>query len=62
MNEVEGVVPAGVAVLLKGKANTDYRLVKAEGLQDQDVTSDLKLSDGTITSTDENSLWLGNSK
>lgn len=53
MNEVEGVVPAGVAVLLKGKANTDYRLVKAEGLQDQDVTSDLKLSDGTITSTTE---------
>lgn len=51
MNEVEGVVPAGVAVLLKGKANTDYRLKKAEGLQD--VTSDLKLSDGTITSTTE---------
>lgn len=49
MNEVEGVVPAGVAVLLKGKANTDYRLKKAEGWQD--VTSDLKLSDGTITST-----------
>lgn len=57
MNEVEGVVPAGVAVLLKGKANTDYRLVKAEGLQDQDVTSDLKLSDGTITSTDEKTVY-----
>lgn len=49
MNEVKGVVPAGVAVLLKGKANTDYALTKAEGWQD--VTSDLKMSDGTITST-----------
>ncbi len=55
MNEVEGVVPAGVAVLLKGKANTDYRLKKAEGWQD--VTSDLKLSDGTITSTTEKTVY-----
>lgn len=55
MNEVEGVVPAGVAVLLKGKANTDYRLKKAEGLRD--VTSDLKLSDGTITSTTEKTVY-----
>lgn len=55
MNEVEGVGPAGVAVLLKGKANTDYRLKKAEGLQD--VTSDLKLSDGTITSTTEKTVY-----
>ena len=55
MNEVEGVVPAGVAVLLKGKANTDYRLKKAEGWQD--VTSDLKLSDVTITSTTEKTVY-----
>lgn len=55
MNEVEGVVPAGVAVLLKGKANTDYRLAKAEGWQN--VTSDLKLSDGTITSTDKKTVY-----
>lgn len=55
MNEVKGVVPAGVAVLLKGKANTDYRLKKAEGWQD--VTSDLKLSDGTITSTTEKTVY-----
>lgn len=55
MNEVKGVVPAGVAVLLKGKANTDYRLTKAEGRQD--VTSDLKLSDGTITSTTEKTVY-----
>lgn len=49
MNEVEGVVPAGVAVLLQGVADTDYALTKAEGWQN--VTSDLKMSDGTITST-----------
>lgn len=55
MNEVEGVVPAGVAVLLKGKANTDYALTKADGWQD--VTSDLKLSDGTITSTDKKTVY-----
>lgn len=57
MNEVEGVVPAGVAVLLKGKADTDYALTKAEGLQNQDVTSDLKLSDGRITSTTEKTVY-----
>lgn len=55
MNEVKGVVPAGVAVLLKGKADTDYRLTKAEGWQN--VTSDLKLSDGTITSTDKKTVY-----
>ena len=55
MKEVKGVVPAGVAVLLKGKADTDYALTKAEGWQD--VTSDLKLSDGTITSTDKKTVY-----
>lgn len=55
MNEVEGVVPAGVAVLLKGKADTDYALTKAEGWQN--VTSDLKMSDGTITSTDKTTVY-----
>ena len=49
MNEVAGVVPAGVAVLLQGVANKDYALTKADGWQN--VTSDLKMSDGTITST-----------
>lgn len=55
MNEVEGVVPAGVAVLLKGKADTDYALTKAEGWQN--VTSDLKMSDGTITSSDKTAVY-----
>ena len=55
MNEVVGVVPAGVAVLLEGKADTDYALTKAEGWQN--VTSDLKMSDGTITSTDKKTVY-----
>lgn len=55
MNEVEGVVPAGVAVLLKGTADTDYALTKADGWQN--VTSDLKMSDGTITSTDKTAVY-----
>ena len=50
MKEVEGVVPAGVAVLLKGTASAPYVLPKAEG--GLNVTSHLKLSDGTATSTD----------
>ena len=55
MKEVEGVVPAGVAVLLKGKADTDYALTKADGWQN--VTSDLKISDGTITSTAKTAVY-----
>ena len=55
LGEVKGVVPAGVAVLLKGEANKDYALPKAEGWQN--VTSDLKLSDGTITSTTEKTVY-----
>lgn len=55
MNEVEGVVPAGVAVLLQGVANKDYALTKADGWQN--VTSDLKMSDGTITSTDKANVY-----
>lgn len=55
MNEVEGVVPAGVAVLLKGNAGTDYALTKADGWQN--VTSDLKMSDGTITSSDKTAVY-----
>ena len=55
MKEVEGVVPAGVAVLLKGTANTPYVLPKAEG--GLNVTSHLKLSDGTITSTTKKTVY-----
>lgn len=55
MDEVNGVVPAGVAVLLMGEANKDYALPKAEG--GLNVTSDLKLSDGTATSTAEKIVY-----
>ena len=55
MTEVKGFVPAGVTVLLQGEANTDYTLTKADGWQN--VTSDLKMSDGTITSTDKAKVY-----
>ena len=55
MTEVEGVVPAGVAVLLQGVANKDYDLTKADDWKN--VTSDLKMSDGTITSTDKANVY-----
>lgn len=48
--EIPGVVPAGVPVLLKGDANKEYALDKAEG--GSPVSTDLKMSDGTATSTD----------
>ena len=55
MTEVKGVVPAGVTVLLQGEANKDYALTKADGWQN--VTSDLKMSDGTITSADGKNVY-----
>lgn len=48
--EIPGVVPAGVPVLLKGDANKEYVLDKADG--GSSVSTDLKMSDGTATSTD----------
>lgn len=53
--EISGVVPAGVAVLLKGKANQEYVLYKAEG--GSPVNTDLKFSDGTSISNDETTLY-----
>lgn len=47
----KGVVPAGKAVLLKGTPGMSYELTKGEGPVAQFVT-DLKVSDGTATSTD----------
>ena len=55
MEEVKAVVPAGVAVLLKGTANTPYALSKAEG--GSPVSTDLKMSDGNATSTDAATLY-----
>lgn len=53
--EIRDVVPAGVAVLLKGEANKEYVLDKAEG--GDPVSTDLKASDGTSISNDETTLY-----
>ena len=57
MDEVKGVVPAGVAVLLKGTANTPYVLPKDAGRWAWGEPCDLKLSDGTATSTTEKTVY-----
>ena len=46
--EATGVVPAGKAVLVKGESKTEYTLAPATEAAD-DFTTDLKISDGTIT-------------
>ena len=53
--EIPGVVPAGVPVLLKGTADKEYALDKAEG--GDPVYTDLKFSDGTSASTDAATLY-----
>ena len=55
LSEITGVIPAGVTVLVQGEANKEYTLTKAEGWQS--ITTDLKVSDGTITSTDTKSVY-----
>lgn len=51
----KGVVPAGVPVLLKGIADKEYALEKADGWSP--VSTDLKFSDGTSASTDAATLY-----
>ena len=53
--EIPGVVPAGVAVLLKGEADTEYALDKAAGWSP--VSTDLKASDGTSASDGATTLY-----
>lgn len=53
--EIPGVVPAGVPVLLKGDANKEYALDKVDGLSP--VSTDLKASDGTATSSDKTAVY-----
>lgn len=53
--EIPGVVPAGVPVLLKGIADNEYVLEKVEG--GSPVSTDLKMSDGTATSTAAATLY-----
>ena len=57
MEEVKAVVPAGVAVLLKGTPNTPYALPKDAGRWAWGEPCDLKLSDGTATSTTEKTVY-----
>ena len=59
MDEVKGngVVPAGVAVLLKGTPKTPYALPKDAGRWAWGEPCDLKLSDGTATSTTEKTVY-----
>ena len=51
LKKIEGVVPAGKAVLLKGAPNQSYRLTKGDGPV-AEFDTDLKVSDGTATSSD----------
>lgn len=53
--EIPGVVPAGVAVLLKGEADTEYALDKATGWSS--VVTDLKASDGTSATSGAATLY-----
>ena len=53
--EIPGVVPAGVAVLLKGDADTEYALDKAAGWSS--VVTDLKASDGTSATSSAATLY-----
>lgn len=53
--KISGVVPAGVPVLLKGTADKEYALEKADDWSP--VSTDLKFSDGTSASTDAATLY-----
>lgn len=53
--EIPGVVPEGVAVLLKGEADTEYALDKATGWSS--VVTDLKASDGTSATSGAATLY-----
>lgn len=55
LKKIEGVVSAGVPVLLKGDANAVKALDKADG--GSSVSTDLKVSDGTSASTDAATLY-----
>ena len=51
LKKIDGVVPAGKAVLLKGTPSKSYRLTKDEDTV-AEFETDLKVSDGTATSSD----------
>lgn len=51
LEKIEGKVPAGKAVLLKGTPNGSYKLTTGEGAV-AEFDTDLKVSDGSATSSD----------
>ena len=51
LEKIDGVVPAGKAVLLKGTPNGSYKLTTGEGAV-AEFDTDLKVSDGSATSSD----------
>lgn len=56
LKKIEGVVPAGKAVLLKGTPNESYKLTTGEGAV-AEFDTDLKVSDGTATSSAETAVY-----
>lgn len=56
LKKIEDVVPAGKAVLLMGTPSKSYRLTTGEGAV-AEVDTDLKVSDGTATSTTTTAVY-----
>lgn len=56
LEKIEGKVPAGKAVLLKGTPNGSYKLTTGEGAV-AEFDTDLKVSDGTATSSDKTAVY-----
>lgn len=56
ITKFDGVVPAGKVVLVKGKGNQSYRLTGSDSAGEA-FNTDLKVSDGTITSTDKANVY-----
>ena len=56
LEKIDGVVPAGKAVLLKGTPNGSYKLTTGEGAV-AEFDTDLKVSDGSATSSDAVAIY-----
>lgn len=56
LEKIEGVVPAGKAVLLKGTPDESYKLTTGAGTEAV-FDTDLKVSDGTATSSDKIAVY-----
>lgn len=56
ITKFDGVVPAGKVVLVKGTGNKSYRLTGSDSAGEA-FDTDLKVSDGTVTSTDDKNIY-----